>query len=72
MPWPQTNAPHYHGELGLRDKGRAIKGLVVCYVVWLGSTMGWDFGQAEDAWSGLLLWSGLLSNSSTATPHRFI
>ena len=24
-------------QLGLPDRGRAIKGLVVCYVVWLGS-----------------------------------
>ena len=37
MPWPQTGATHYHAQLGLPDKDRAIKGLVVCYVVWLGS-----------------------------------
>ncbi len=30
MPWPQTGATHYHAQLGLPDKGRAIKGLVVC------------------------------------------
>ena len=30
MPWPQTGATHYHAQLGLADKGRAIKGLVVC------------------------------------------
>ena len=29
MPWPQTGATHYHAQLGLPDKGRAIKGLVV-------------------------------------------
>ncbi len=28
---------HYHAPLGLSDKGLAIKGLVVCYAVWLGS-----------------------------------
>ena len=26
-----------HALLGLSDKGRAIKGLIVCYVAWLGS-----------------------------------
>ncbi len=35
--WPQTGAIQYHAHLGLPDKVRAIKGLVVCYVVWLGS-----------------------------------
>ncbi len=30
MPWPQTGARHYHVKLELLDKGRAIKGLVVC------------------------------------------
>ncbi len=30
MPWPQTGATHYYAQLGLPDKGRAIKGLVVC------------------------------------------
>ena len=37
MPWPQTGANHYHAQLGLPDKSRAIKALVFCYVVWLGS-----------------------------------
>ena len=31
MHWPKTGATHYHAQLGLPDKGRAIKGLVVCY-----------------------------------------
>ncbi len=35
MPWSQRGATHYHAQLGLPDKGYAIKGLVVCYVVWL-------------------------------------
>ena len=30
MPWPQTGSTQYHAKLGLPDKGRAIKGLVVC------------------------------------------
>ncbi len=29
MPWPQTVATHYHAQLGLQDKGRVTKGLVV-------------------------------------------
>ncbi len=28
MPWPKTDAIHNHGQLGLLDKVRAIKGLV--------------------------------------------
>ena len=30
MPWLQTGATQYHAQLGLRDKARAIKGLVFC------------------------------------------
>ncbi len=30
MPWPQTGATQYHAQVRLPDKGRAIKGLVVC------------------------------------------
>ena len=30
MPWPKTGATQYHAQLGLQDKGHAIKGLVVC------------------------------------------
>ncbi len=30
MPKPQTGATQYHTQLVLPDKGRAIKGLVVC------------------------------------------
>ena len=37
MPWPQTGATNYHAQLELPDKGSAIKGLDVCYEVWLGS-----------------------------------
>ena len=42
MSWPQTGATHYHAQLGLPYKGRVIKGLVVCYVVWPGSMKGID------------------------------
>ena len=37
MPWPQTGATHYHAQLELPNKGRAIKGSFACYAVWLGS-----------------------------------
>ncbi len=30
MPWPQKGVTQYHALLGHTDKGRAIKGLVVC------------------------------------------
>ena len=30
MPWPQTDAIQYHAKSGLPDKGRAIKGFIVC------------------------------------------
>ena len=30
MPWPEIGTTQYHAQLGLPDKGRAIKGLVVC------------------------------------------
>ena len=29
MPWPNTAATHYHAELGMGDKGCAIKELIV-------------------------------------------
>ncbi len=33
-------ATRYNAQLRLPDKGRAIKGLIVCYMVWLGSIKG--------------------------------
>ena len=30
MHWPETGATHYNVQLGLPDKGRAMKGFVVC------------------------------------------
>ena len=38
MPWHQTGATHYHAQLGLPDKGRAIKGLVICNDLEFGPT----------------------------------
>ncbi len=35
MPWAQAGATHYHARLGLPDKSRAIKWLVICYEVWI-------------------------------------
>ncbi len=31
MPWPKTSTTQYHAQLGLPDKGRTIKELVVCH-----------------------------------------
>ncbi len=63
MTLPQTGATYYHAQLGLADKGRAINGLVVCYVVGLGLIIYviLVFGQVKGAWSVPLLWSGWLS-----------
>ena len=52
MPWPQTGATQNHAQLGLPDKDRAIKGLVVCDVVWLGSIRGWVLELAQGSWVG--------------------
>ncbi len=30
MLWPQTGASQYHAQLGLPEKGRAIRGMDVC------------------------------------------
>ncbi len=46
MPWPRTGATDYHAQLGLSDKGRAIKGWVVCY--------SWDL-EPLDLLNGLAL-----------------
>ncbi len=37
MSWPQIGATYYHAQLGLSDKGRAIKGIgcLLCIVVWI-------------------------------------
>ncbi len=33
---------HYRAQLGLPDKGRVIKGLVICFVVRLGYIYKWE------------------------------
>ncbi len=33
MPWPETGATHYHGQLGFTDKGRTIKELFFCLII---------------------------------------
>ena len=45
-----TGAIYYHAQLGLPYKGRTIKGLVVCYVVCVGSMKGgWFLRHAQGA-----------------------
>ncbi len=46
MPWAQTGTTPYHAQIGLPDKGRAIKGLVVC--------IDWDL-ELLDLLNGLAL-----------------
>ncbi len=46
MPWSQT---HYHTKFGQPYKGRAMEGLVVCYVVWLRSMSYEMLGKAQGA-----------------------
>ena len=65
MPWPQTH-------LGLPYKDHAIKGLVVCYVVWSVSMKWMALLTSEACRFGPLLWSGWQSISCTATTHRSI
>ncbi len=59
MPWPKIGAPQYHAELGLPDKGRAIK-LGFCYDRDL---------ERLDLLNGLAL--GLLPTAPTSTT-RFL
>ena len=54
MPTPQTGVTHYHEQLVLPDKNRAIIGLVFCYVVWLVSMKG----RTWERYISPLLWSG--------------
>ena len=73
MPWPQKGATHYHSWLGLSDKGRAIKGLVVCYVVWLGTMIyEMDLWTSAVCVSLSLIVVRITTSSSTATPHRYM
>ncbi len=48
MFWPQqTQLITMHTQIDLQDKGCAIKGLIFCYAVWLGSVKGWVLRQAQ-------------------------
>ncbi len=42
MPWLQAGSTHYPAQLGPPDKGRAIKGLEVC----------WSMARINDLWDG--------------------
>ena len=68
MPWPQTGATQYHAQLGLPDKGRAIKGLIVCCMAMIYDLLDWSLDQRKVDGPGRLLRSGWLSSSSTETP----
>ncbi len=69
-PWPQTGPTHYHVQLRLPDKRRAIErvGCLLCSVVRIYEGDG-SIDQRKVRRSGPLLWSERLSSSSTATPH---
>ena len=62
-----------HTELGLQDKGCAIKRLVACYIVWLGSTIyGMDLGKSARCVVWSLFVVRMAFKPSTAISHRFI
>ena len=42
MPGPKTAATHYHAQLGHPDKDHAIKGLVICNIMYV-SALGPTF-----------------------------
>ena len=58
MPWPKTEASNYHAQLGLPDKGRAIKELVVCWALpylipWVIERVTLQFtGRVYSRWRG--------------------
>ncbi len=53
VPWPQTGPTQYHAKLRPPAKGRSIKGLVICYVVLLGS-MIFGIGLLTSTWCSLV------------------
>ncbi len=61
MPWPQTGATFNHVQLRLQ---------LVVRLGFYERDVSEDMGKVRG--SGPLLWSGGLSSSSTATPHRNI
>ncbi len=63
MPWPQTGVIYYHAQC------RAIKGLIVCYVVWLGS-MTYKMGLWTSA--RCLVWSLVVVSMAIKLKYRNI
>ncbi len=55
IPWRQGCATHYNEQLEISCKNRAIKWLVVCYVVKLGSIKGMGLRTSAARGSGPLL-----------------
>ena len=69
MPWIKTGATHCHAQLGLPDKGRAIKELIVCWV--LLNLIPWVFGQERRNLS-LLSYPRLLAMCHGPRPYESI
>ncbi len=67
MPLPQTGATHYHAQLRPPDKGRAIKGLVVCYVVWLWSMI---YGIGLLRFARCVVWSLVVVRMAIKLKYR--
>ncbi len=67
MPWPPTGATHYHAQLELPDKGRAIKGSVACYAVWRGSMI-----YRMGLWisTGCVVWSLVVASKAIELRYR--
>ena len=59
MPWSQTGVTQYHAQLGIPDKGRAIKGLIFCY--------NWNL-EPLDLLNGLALGINRIINHSHKVP----
>ncbi len=55
MSWSQTGATHYHAELGLPDKGCAIKGWLSAILCGLDQRRGWVLGLAQGTWDWFIV-----------------
>ncbi len=65
----KTSTTHYYAQLGILDNGCAIKGLVACYVVWLGSIIYW-----KGLWTSAICMDvdvGRMFIEDVLTPHRY-